>query len=61
MEDIKLLLEEKRFIQIINETYEKNFKYGSRSSKKVDYFHSSIKDILERTITKYIINLKTTV
>jgi len=51
MEDIKLLLEEKRFIQIINETYEKYFKYGSRSSKKVDYFHSSIKDILERTIT----------
>ena len=51
MESLKLLLEEKRFIQIINETYETYFKYGSRSSKKVDYFHSSIKDILERYFT----------
>jgi len=52
MESIKLLLEEKLFIQIINETYEKYFKYGPRSSKKVDYFHSSIKDILERYFTR---------
>jgi hypothetical protein len=51
MEAIKLLLEEKRFIQILNETYETYFKYGSRSSKKVDYFHSSIKDILEQYFT----------
>lgn len=51
MESIELLFEAKRFIQIINETYETYFKYGSRSSKKVDYFHSSIKDILERHFT----------
>jgi len=51
MESIKLLFEAKRFIQIINETYETYFKYGSRSPKKVDYFHSSIKDILERHFT----------
>lgn len=51
MEAINLLLEEKRFIQIINETYEKYFRYGARSCKKVDYFHSSIKDILEQYFT----------
>lgn len=47
MEVTKVLLEEKRFIQILNETYKIYFKYGSRSSKKVDYFHLSIKDILK--------------
>lgn len=51
MKDIHLLLEEKRFIQIINETYDKYFKYGSRSSKKVDYFHSAIKCLLEQYFT----------
>lgn len=51
MESIKELLEEKRFIQIINETYEIYFKNGSRSSKKVDYFHSSIKELLEQYFT----------
>lgn len=52
MEVIELLLEEKLFIQIINETYNKYFKYGPRSSKKVDYFHSKIKCILERYFTR---------
>jgi hypothetical protein len=52
MEVIELLLEEKRFIQIINETYNKYFKYGPRSSKKVDYFHSAIKCILEKYFTR---------
>lgn len=51
MEQLQLLLEEKRFIQIINEAYHIYFKYGSRSSKKVDYFHSSIKDILKLYFT----------
>lgn len=45
------LLEEKRFIQIINETYEKYFKYGPTSPKKVDHFHSEIKRILEQYFT----------
>ena len=52
MEVIELLLEEKRFIQIINETYNKYFKYGPRSSKKVYYFHSAIKCILEKYFTR---------
>ena len=52
MDVIELLLEEKRFIQIINETYYKYFKYGPRSSKKVDYFHSAIKCILEQYFTR---------
>lgn len=52
MEVIELLLEEKRVLQIINETYIKYFKYGSRSSKKVNYFHSAIKCILERYFTR---------
>ncbi len=51
MKSIDLLLEEKRFIQIINETYNKYFKFGARSSKKVDYFHSSMKSILEQYFT----------
>lgn len=51
MDVIELLLEEKRFIQIINETYYKYFKYGPRSPKKVDYFHSAIKCILEQYFT----------
>ena len=45
------LLEQKYFLQIINETYFKYFKYGPRSSKKVDYFHSSIKHILQGEFT----------
>lgn len=52
MGDIDLVLEEKRFIQIINETYNKYFKYGARSSKKVYYFHFAIKCILERYFTR---------
>lgn len=51
MNVVELLLEEKRFIQIINETYNKYFKHGPRSSKKVDYFHSAIKCILEQYFT----------
>ena len=39
--------EKQQFMQIINNTYNKYFQHGPRSSKKVDYFHSSIKDILE--------------
>lgn len=51
MDVIELLLEEKRFIQIINETYYKYFEHGPRSSKKVDYFHAAIKCILEQYFT----------
>lgn len=52
MDDIELLLEEKRFIQIINETYYKYFKYGPTSSKKVNYFHEAIKCMLEQYFTR---------
>lgn len=48
---LSALLEQKYFIQTINETYFKYFKYGARSSRKVDYFHSSMKHILEREFT----------
>ena len=52
MEAIELLLEEEnQFIQIINETYIQYFKYGPRSSKKVDHFHAAIKDILKLHFT----------
>ncbi len=43
--------EKQQFMQIINNTYEKYFQHGPRSSKKVDYFHSSIKNILEEYFT----------
>ena len=36
MEKVKSCLEKRHFIQIINETYNLYFKYGARSSKKVD-------------------------
>lgn len=52
MESIRLLLEEKRFIQIINETYQRYLKYGSRNPKKVNYFHLSIKKLLEQYFTR---------
>ena len=45
------IMEEKDFLQIINETYETYFKHGARSSKKVDYFHSEIKSMLEKHFT----------
>jgi len=48
---IESVLEQKRFIQIINETYENYFKYGPHSPKKVDCFHNAIKKILERDFT----------
>lgn len=51
METVDLFKEEKQFIDIINNTYSKYFEYGPKSSKKVDYFHSSIKDILEKYFT----------
>lgn len=41
------ILERQRFLQIINETYSKYFKHGSRSSKKVDCFHLSVTEMLE--------------
>ena len=40
--NVARLIEEKKFIQILNETYDKYFKHGPRSSKKVDYFHQKI-------------------
>lgn len=46
--DINIKLsEEEKFIKIINKTYKKYFKYGPRSSKKVNYFHEKIKSILK--------------
>lgn len=44
-------LEEKQFIEIMNVTYTKYFEYGSRSPKKVNYFHSCIKDMLQQYFT----------
>jgi len=52
MDVLELLFKEKRFIQIINETYYKYFQHGPRSSEKVNYFHSSIKCILEQYFTR---------
>lgn len=43
--------EEKQFIKIINETYNKYFEYGSRSPEKVNYFHNCIKNILQSYFT----------
>lgn len=40
------LSEEANMLQIIYKTYIKYFNYGSRSPKKVDYFHEAIKDLL---------------
>lgn len=51
--NIARMCEEKKFIQILNESYEKYFKYGPRSSKKVDHFHQKIVEILE---TKFNVN-----
>lgn len=41
----KNLSEEANMLQIIYKTYIKYLKYGSRSPKKVDYFHEAIKDL----------------
>lgn len=46
MKIIHNLIEEKRFIQILNEAYYIYFKYGSRSPKKVNFFHSKIREML---------------
>ena len=49
--DLEKSIEEKRFIQILNGTNDIYFKCGPRSSKKVDYFHSNIKCMLEQYFT----------
>jgi len=46
LEEIRNYSVNKKIIQIINETYKIYFKKGSRSPEKVNYFHSSIIDIL---------------
>ena len=46
MENTNHIIEEEKFIKILNETYNLYFKHGARSSKKVDYFHQSIKEML---------------
>jgi len=48
-------------LNIIYNSYLKYFEYGARSSKKVDYFHNKIKEILEGIFidnTKYNIKLE---
>lgn len=53
--------ESRRLIQIINRTYDLYIKYGARSPKKVDYFHSKIKEILQELFPNdnvYLINLE---
>ena len=52
LDHIKEVLEKKHFKEIVYQTYDKYFKHGSRSSKKVDYFHSSIKRILEQHFSR---------
>jgi hypothetical protein len=47
MDSTNTICEEKQFIQIIQETYNMFFKYGPRSNKKVDYFHSEIQKLLQ--------------
>jgi hypothetical protein len=51
MESNELIVEEKRFVEIINETFRKYFKFGARSPKKVDYFHSKVKLLIEEQFT----------
>ena len=47
----ELLEEREEIIQILDKTYALYFEHGSRSSRKVDYFHYEIKCILERYFT----------
>jgi hypothetical protein len=48
----KRLKESNNFIEIIKESYLLYFKHGSRSSKKVDYFHNFIKNEIMKIIKK---------
>jgi hypothetical protein len=48
------VIESKYFIYILYKSYELYFKYGSRSSKKVIYFHNKIKEILQTIFNKSI-------
>ena len=49
---INKLNEEKYILQILNKTYNIYLQHGSRSSKKVDYFHSKISNYLYEILPK---------
>ena len=51
MNNLNKFIESKNFISIIQKTYDIYFIHGSRSSKKVDYFHSKIKELIEDYIS----------
>lgn len=60
-QDFQQVFESKEFITKLYETYRLYMENGSRSSKKVDYFHSFIKTKLENVFndnTKYTIELE---
>lgn len=50
MTELSTVCEIKRLIQIINLSNNLYLKYGARSSKKVDYFHTGIKEIIEKLL-----------
>ena len=61
VQDFKKMFESKEFITNLYETYKLYMENGSRSSKKVDYFHNFIKTKLENVFSdsgKYSIVLE---
>jgi len=61
MDNLNDVFKSKYFIFILYNSYVKYIIYGARSSKKVDYFHNKIKEIIETIFidkNKYIINLE---
>lgn len=61
VQDFQQMFESKEFITKLYETYKLYMDNGSRSSKKVDYFHNFVKSKLENVFndnTKYSIELE---
>lgn len=55
---LKILFEGKKLNICLLNSFELYFRYGPRSSKKVDYFHNFIKTELESFLNKDIYNVK---
>ena len=52
------ILLSKKFLYNLHNTYSLYFTYGSRSNKKVDYFHNYIKNEIENIIIRKKLNNK---
>lgn len=48
--DLNSVIESKIILYNLNKTYDLYFKHGSRSNKKVNYFHNFIKNIIKKHI-----------